>query len=446
MTVQNVGIKAIQYYIPGQYVNQSELETFDGVSSGKYTVGLGQTNMAFVNDREDIYSMSLTALKNLIDNYNIDVNSIGRLEVGTETLLDKSKSVKSVLMQLFGENSDVEGIDNINACYGGTAAVINCINWVQSEAWDGRDAIVVCGDIAIYEKGAARPTGGAGTVAILIGPDAPIVFEPVRGTYMEHAYDFYKPNFTSEYPVVDGHFSLSCYVKAVDYCYKSYSKKAIAKGLSNSSNGTVGINFFDYNAFHVPTCKLVAKSYARLLYNDFIQDPSKFPDVDSSKLLNLDYETSLIDKTVEKTFMPLSKEKFNQSVKPSLELPTNVGNMYTGSVWGSLCSLISIVGNESLQNKRIGLFSYGSGLAASMLSVKVISDISSIVDKLNVKQRLELREKKSPEEYEIAIALREKAHLQKSFKPEGSIEYIPKNSFYLTEIDDKYRRFYEIKN
>lgn len=117
--------------------------------------------MAFVNDREDIYSMALTVLKNLIDKYDIDVNNIGRLEVGTETLLDRSKSVKTLLMQLLGDNTDVEGVDTINACYGGTAAVINAINWVQSDSWDGRDAVVVCGDIAIYSKGAARPTGGA---------------------------------------------------------------------------------------------------------------------------------------------------------------------------------------------------------------------------------------------------------------------------------------------
>ena len=206
------------------------------------------------------------------------------------------------------------------------------------------------------------------------------------------------------------------------------------------------MDFFDYNAFHVPTCKLVTKSYARLLYNDFREDPSKFPDIDPTKFLALDYETSLIDKSIEKTFMPLSKEKFNKSVKPSLELPTNVGNMYTGSVWGSLCSLLSVVGSEDLQNKRIGLFSYGSGLAATMLSVKVISDITSITDKLDVKQRLDSRISKSPKEYEDAIALREKAHQQHSFEPQGSIDYIPKNSFYLTKVDDKFRRFYEIKN
>jgi len=42
---------------------------------------------------------------------------------------------------------------------------------------EGRYALVVCGDIAVYATGAARPTGGAGAVAILCGPDAPLVLE-----------------------------------------------------------------------------------------------------------------------------------------------------------------------------------------------------------------------------------------------------------------------------
>lgn len=35
-------------------------ENYDNVSKGKYTVGLGQSRMAFVGDREDAVSMSLT--------------------------------------------------------------------------------------------------------------------------------------------------------------------------------------------------------------------------------------------------------------------------------------------------------------------------------------------------------------------------------------------------
>lgn len=119
------------------------------------------------------------AVINLLEKYNIDPMSIGRIDVGTETIIDKSKATKTVLMDLFAEagNTDVEGVDSKNACYGSTAALFNSINWVESSSWDGRNAIVVGGDIAIYAEGSGRPTGGAGAFAILIGPDAPLVFE-----------------------------------------------------------------------------------------------------------------------------------------------------------------------------------------------------------------------------------------------------------------------------
>ena len=79
---------------------------------------------------------------------------------------------------------------------------------MQSKAWDGRLGIVVATDIAVYAKGPARPTGGAGCVAMLIGPDAPLVFEEIRSTYIDNFYDFYKPVPNSEYPTVDGHLSI----------------------------------------------------------------------------------------------------------------------------------------------------------------------------------------------------------------------------------------------
>jgi len=80
------------------------------------------------------------------------------------------------LFQVHG-NTDIEGIDSKNACYGSTAAVFNAINWIESSSWDGRNAIVFCGDIAIYAEGGARPVGGAGACAMLIGPNAPLIFE-----------------------------------------------------------------------------------------------------------------------------------------------------------------------------------------------------------------------------------------------------------------------------
>ncbi|KAI9893121.1 MAG: 3-hydroxy-3-methylglutaryl coenzyme A synthase [Vezdaea aestivalis] len=472
---QNVGIKAIEIYFPSQCVDQAELEKFDGVDAGKYTIGLGQTKMSFCDDREDIYSLSLTALKSLLSKYNVDPKSIGRLEVGTETLLDKSKSVKSVLMQLFepSGNTNIEGIDTINACYGGTNALFNSVNWVESSAWDGRDAIVVAGDIALYSKGAARPTGGAGCVAMLVGPDAPIVLEPgLRGSYMAHAYDFYKPDLTSEYPVVDGKFSLKCYTQALDEAYKAYNEREAkvsqpkANGHTNGyTNGTNGVNGkltngngvqpveptktpldrFDHILFHSPTCKLVSKSYARLLYNDYLANPSDeaFASV-PPELRDVSYDASLSDRVIEKTFVGLTKKRFAERVSPSAQVPTLCGNMYTASVYGSLTSLLSFVEPSVLQGRRVGVFSYGSGLASSFFSMKIVGDVSEMTNKLNLRKRLDERRVVDPTVYDEMCKLREHAHLKKDFAPQGNAETITKGSYYLTGIDSMFRRKYEI--
>lgn len=369
-----------------------------------------------------MYSLALTTLSSLFRKYSIDPGSIGRLEVGTETLLDKSKSVKSVLMQLFEKsgNFNVEGVDTLNACYGGTNALFNSINWVESSAWDGRDAVVVAGDIALYKKGNARPTGGAGCVAMLIGPDAPLAFDAgMRGSYITHAYDFYKPDLTSEYPVVDGQFSLRCYTEAVDACYKAYNAREASRkphmngsaivngnGADHRTDDKVALDRFDFMAFHAPTCKLVSKSYARLLYNDYLSDPSHplFADV-APELRDLEYQVSLTDKAVEKTFLGLAKKRFAERVQPSIQVPTMCGNMYCGSVYGGLVSLISNVTPKSMLGKRIGIFSYGSGLASSMFSLKVIGDTSEMVEKLDLQQRLDARKTLAPEVYDEVIKL-----------------------------------------
>lgn len=314
-------------------------------------------------------------------------------------------------MQLFQDvgNTNIEGVDTVNACYGGTNALFNAINWVESSAWDGRDAIVCTGDIALYKKGNARPTGGAGCVAMLVGPHAPLAFEPgKRGTYMQHTYDFYKPDLTSEYPVVDGHFSVSCYTEAVDACYKAYNKRevslqksGIANGVHETPEDATPLDRFDHVLFHSPTCKLVAKSYARLLYNDYRVNP-KNPTFESvpKDLQDLSYEKSLTDKTVEKTFMALSKKKFQTRVQPGVEVPTMCGNMYCASVYGSLVALLSNVSSGEFKGRRIGIFSYGSGLASSFFSMKVVGDISPMVKQLNLHERLGARRTLPPETYD----------------------------------------------
>ena len=51
------------------------------------------------------------------------------------------------------------------------------MSMVYTSQFSGRLAIVVCADIAVYAAGNARPSGGAGAVAMLVGPNAPLIME-----------------------------------------------------------------------------------------------------------------------------------------------------------------------------------------------------------------------------------------------------------------------------
>ena len=85
---ENVGIVALDIYLPNTYVDQVELEEFDGASKGKYTIGLGQTKMGFSSDREDIQSICLNAVQRLIDKTKIGKVALNLLESGSGQRLD----------------------------------------------------------------------------------------------------------------------------------------------------------------------------------------------------------------------------------------------------------------------------------------------------------------------------------------------------------------------
>ncbi|KAF9355862.1 Hydroxymethylglutaryl-CoA synthase, cytoplasmic [Mortierella sp. AD094] len=441
----NVGIHALEFYFPSKFVDQTELEQFDGVSAGKYTIGLGQNQMAVCDDREDINSISLTVVQNLVEKHNISFKDIGYLEVGTESIIDKSKSVKTVLMSLFEEsgNHDVEGIDTKNACYGGTASVFNAVNWVESSSWDGRLALVVAADIASYAEGPARPTGGAGAVAILIGPNAPVVFDQgVRSTHMNHLWDFYKPELASEYPTVDGHFSNTCYIRSVDACYSLFTRK-FSKRYGNAEK-LVKSQDLDHLAFHAPNCKLVQKAFGRLAYNDMLQDPENEIYASVKEYAKFGHsEESYYDKGLERGMMQFTKAEYQKKVVPSIYASTNVGNMYTASVWACLSSLLSSTSDEEIVDKRIGMFSYGSGSAATFFSLKVVASTQKFRDTLQIKDRLEKRVKVTPQVFAEHLKLREETALLKDYNPIGDISTLAKGTYYLERIDEKFRRTYK---
>lgn len=476
------GIVFMESYFPKFYIDQTEFESYNNVSSGKYTIGLGQKEMSFVTDREDICSISLTVLSNLMRKNKIDYNDVGWVCVATETIIDHSKSVSSMLMQLFSEhgNHDVEGIDVKHACYGGTFALFSAFERVSSRYWDGRYCIVIAADIAEYDEGPARCTGGCGAIAMCIGSNKDdknspccIELETLRSSYKAHAYDFYKPNLDSPFPVVDGHVSNACYINAVDACYQSYAnkyEKQTNKTFRPCQSDIDHINdeSNDYWIFHAPYNKIVSKSFGRIIYNDFLRNPKyyyeKYKDNETlieffKKYENVKSTDTVNTREVIKTFEKLSKPLYNECVSPSTMLPKVVGNCYTASLFMGLMSLIYQCKDDlsnKLLGKRIAVFSYGSGIVASLYTLKVNASSKSTLKQLNamienndLQSILKQRIKVNCEEFTNIMNERKKVYHSKNdsdFVPQTDMDdnHFFEHTFCLSKMDSLKRRYYEL--
>nr|QDR47884.1 hydroxymethylglutaryl-CoA synthase 2 [Camelus dromedarius] len=458
---KDVGILALEVYFPAQYVDQTDLEKYNNVEAGRYTVGLGQTRMGFCSVKEDINSLCLTVVQQLMERTKLPWDAVGRLEVGTETIIDKSKAVKTVLMELFQDsgNTDIEGIDTTNACYGGTASLFNAANWMESSSWDGRYAMVVCGDIAVYPSGNARPTGGAGAVAMLIGPEAPLVLErDRRGKASMNLTDVRAATYSTALNTWMGRNSLSQRLAIADrkhlavsfpsFCVSRVFRLSLPAGIDR----TFTLDDLQFMIFHSPFCKLVQKSLARLMYNDFLSagsdsQSSRYKGLEAFRGLKL--EDTYTNKDMDKALLKASLDMFNKKTKASLYLSTHNGNTYTSSLYGCLASLLSHHSAQELAGSRIGAFSYGSGLAASFFSFRASQDASpgsplaNLVSSLsNLPKRLDSRKRMSPEEFTEIMDQREQFFHKVNFSPPADTTSLFPGTWYLERVDELHRRKY----
>ncbi|KAF3672716.1 Hydroxymethylglutaryl-CoA synthase [Capsicum annuum] len=203
---KNVGILAMEIHFPPTHIVLEELEAHDGASKGEYTTDRGQDCRSFVIEDEDVVSISMTAVTYLLEKYAIDPKQIGRLDVGTETIIDKRKSIKTLfLMRIFevtlpapSRNMEILALKELIPIIPAMGELLHCSTALigrRALHGDGRYGLVVCTDGAVFAKGpAARATGRAAAIAMLVGPDAPIVFEiKIRASHMSRVYDIYKP-------------------------------------------------------------------------------------------------------------------------------------------------------------------------------------------------------------------------------------------------------------
>lgn len=97
-------------------------------------------------------------------------------------------------------------------------------------------------------------------------------------------------------------------------------------------------------------------------------------------------------------------------------------------------------------------FSYGSGLASAMFSFQVSRDVtsgSSLVKLLaslkDIPARLEARKEVEPVEFLKVLALRENNYNKKNYYPTCSDEDLFTGTYFLINVDEKFRRAYKRK-
>lgn len=350
-----VGIDKIAFHVPPYYVDMTDLALARGVDPNKFHIGLGQDKMAVMPASQDIVTMGAKAAEKFLTPE--DKDSIDMVIVGTETGIDYSKSSAVVIRHLLGIQPCVRAYEIKHACYGGTAALQQGKEYVKNHP--DRKVLVIAADIAKYGLASGgEPTQGAGAVAMLISGDPGILaLEETSVFYTEDVYDFWRPD-KHDYPLVDGHLSNEVYIRNFQTVWHQNLEKN-------------HINEKDFGAVccHIPYTKMGKKALQ-----------SVFPEMEEAQ-----------------------QERLMARYEESILYSRQVGNLYTGSLYLGLISLLE--NSEVLKaGDRIGLFSYGSGAVSEFFSGILAEGYEKKLRKADHEDTLAKRRKLTVSEYEKMFA------------------------------------------
>jgi hydroxymethylglutaryl-CoA synthase len=233
--MRDVGIESVSGYLPLYSLALGELAAARGVNPQKYRLGLGLDTMAIAPACEDAVTLAANAAAPLFDRGLVDRDEIGLLLVATESAVDHAKPVSIFVHELLRAQPASRTYELKHACYSGTAALMTATQWIASGASRGRKALVIASDIARYDvRSAGEPTQGAGAVAMVISdvPRQMTVDFRRSGSFAEGVFDFWRPLDRHE-ALVDGHYSVDCYLRALEGAYQDFERAGRGGGRPN---------------------------------------------------------------------------------------------------------------------------------------------------------------------------------------------------------------------
>lgn len=379
-----IGIDKINFFVPPYYIDMTDLAEARATDPAKYHIGIGQDQMAVTPVSQDIITYAANAAKDILTAE--DLEKIELVIVGTESSVDESKAAAVVLHRLLHIQPFARAFEIKEACYGATAGLQIARDFVA--AHPDSKVLVVAADIAKYGlNSGGEPTQGAGAVAMLVSSAPKILaFDNDNVMFTEDVYDFWRPTH-HDYPLVDGKLSNATYIAAFQKVWAEHHRRT-------------GLNLADYAAlaFHIPYTKMGKKALQSVL--------DETDDATQARLL-AEYENSIV-------------------------YSRRVGNLYTGSLY---LGLISLLENSTTLSagQKIGLFSYGSGAVAEFFSGTLVEGYADALTREAHVNLLDSRTQLSIAEYEKLFA--------EIIEPNTDYDFSDTLSFSLKEIRNNIRHY-----
>lgn len=348
--------------------------------------------MAVAPLSQDAVTMAANAALGILN--EDDRQQIDMVLVGTESGVDHSKSVAVWVHQLTGIQPHARAVELKQACYSATASLQLALGHI---ALHPESKVLVVGtDIAKYglETG-GEPTQGAGAVAMVISANPRVLtLEADAVSLTQDIADFWRPLY-AKYAKVDGKFSNQAYLSTLTDVWETY-KDVHGRQLSN----------FETLLFHTPYTKMGSKAIKQLAQSEPAEDIER---------LQHYYEASRL---------------YNK----------RIGNIYTGSLYLSLLSLLE-QGDELPAGARLGLFSYGSGAVGEFFTGTVQAGYREHLHRVEHEALLDTRRALSIAEYEELLA----SDLDESGEVELSEFIAQSGEVVLSGVSNHIRQYTQVK-
>ena len=348
MSSTPAGIASIGLQLPPLFMPVTQLAELRGVDPNKYTKGLGCMDIALCPSGYDAVTLAVGAARRALSRWKGSLTDIGLVAVGTESAKDMSRPLSAWVAEGLGLSGAIRSYEVKHACYGGTLALRQALEWKWSGADAGKAALVVASDVALYSLGdPGEPTQGAGAVAMIIDEPAVASVAPTSFPFSSPAFDFWRPVGDS-FPSVDGQLSLDCFKRAVMECFSALIGDRDARSV---------LSEYHSMCFHVPFPKMVKKAVLHL--------------------------GEQLGWSAEET-----EHLYQTKVENTLEWNQLTGNAYTASLWISVAR--ALVGLQ--EGTPIIAFSYGSGYGAELLQLTAGPAAASAAWASDIEQDLSRRE------------------------------------------------------